>query len=157
MKPSLPLALLCLAPLALVRPARAADAPPPPPPPVDVVQIDHARVDTVFQSGAPGSFLVNSRYKVMASRRVAAPAAVEIHAKDTDVFYIVDGSATFLTGGTAVDSKEMSPNEFHAKSITGGSEHHLTKGDIIVIPAGTPHQFLQVTNPFLYFVVKVTQ
>lgn len=157
MKPSPTLALLCLAASVFVRPALAADAPAVPPPPTDVVQIDHARVDTVFTSGAPGAFLVNSAYKVMASRRVAAPAAVEIHEKDTDVFYIVDGTATFVTGGTAVDSKVTGPHELHAKSITGGTEHHLTKGDIIVVPAGTPHQFIAVTNPFLYFVVKVTQ
>jgi mannose-6-phosphate isomerase-like protein (cupin superfamily) len=69
----------------------------------------------------------------------------------------LDGSATFVTGGTAVDPKTTAPGEIRAKSITGGTERHLAKGDIIVIPHGIPHQFTQVSGPFLYFVVKVTQ
>jgi mannose-6-phosphate isomerase-like protein (cupin superfamily) len=157
MRPSPSFVALCLATLGLAAPSFAADAPALPPPPTEVIQIDHARVDAVFKTGTAGGFLSNSAYKVMAARRVAAPAAVEIHKRDTDVFYIVDGTATFVTGGTAVDAKEIGPNELHAKSITGGTEHHLTKGDVIVVPAGTPHQFMEVTNPFLYFVVKVTQ
>jgi mannose-6-phosphate isomerase-like protein (cupin superfamily) len=157
MNPSLSLPLLCLATLGLAGPAFAADAPVPAAPPTEVVQIDHARVENVFKGGTPGAFLSNSAYKVLASRRVAAPAPAEIHARDTDIFYIVDGTATFLTGGTAVDQTQTGPNEFHAKSITGGTEHNLTKGDVIVVPAGTPHQFLELTNPFLYFVVKVTK
>jgi mannose-6-phosphate isomerase-like protein (cupin superfamily) len=155
MKPTPTLALLLLASTALVRPALAAD--PLPPPPTDVVQIDHSRVENVFKTGVGGGLLLNSRYKVMVSRRVAAPAPVEVHLLDTDVFYIVEGTATFVTGGTAVDPTVTGPNELHAKSITGGTEHHLAKGDVIVIPANTPHQFIAISNPFLYFVVKVTQ
>jgi mannose-6-phosphate isomerase-like protein (cupin superfamily) len=157
MKPSLSFSLLVCAALGLASSAFAADAPPGKAPPTEVVVIDHTRVASVFTTGVGGSFLTNSLYKVIAARRVAAPAAVEIHARDTDVFYIVDGTATFVTGGTAVDQTPTGPNEFHAKSITGGTERHLAKGDVIVIPAGTPHQFLEVSNPFLYFVVKVTQ
>src|SRR5262245_39051416 len=47
-------------------------------------------------------------YKVMTSRRVE-PGQVEVHAYETDVFYIVEGGATFVTGGTVVDLKETSP------------------------------------------------
>jgi len=156
MKPSLSFALLCCL-AAAVSPAFAADTPVPAPPSKDVTVFDHARVGNAFTTGVGTGLLANSLFKVMAGRRVAAPAAVEIHTRDTDVFYIVDGSATFVTGGTAVEPKEIGPNELHATSITGGTERHLTKGDVIIIPAGTPHQFLEVTNPFLYFVVKVTQ
>jgi mannose-6-phosphate isomerase-like protein (cupin superfamily) len=157
MKPSLSFALLACAALGFGRPAFAADAPAPKPPPTEVIQYSHDRVDHTFTTGVGSALLINDLYKVMAARRVAAPAAVEIHTRDTDVFYIVDGSATFVTGGTAVNPKEIGPNEIHATSIVGGTERHLSKGDIIIIPAGTPHQFMQVTNPFLYFVVKVTQ
>ena len=157
MKLSLSLALCSLALIGLAASAAAADAPAPKAPPTEVTVIDHSRVESAFTTGVGGNFLSNRLFKVIAARRVAAPAAVEIHAKDADVFYIVDGSATFITGGTAVDVKEIGPNEFHAKSITGGTERHLSKGDVIEIPPGTPHQFIEVTNPFLYFVVKVTQ
>jgi mannose-6-phosphate isomerase-like protein (cupin superfamily) len=154
MKPSLYFALLACASVGLVRPASAADAPVLGPPPTDVVFFNHGWVDHVFTTG--GALHLNNRYKVDAARRVA-PGNVEIHTKDTDVFYIVDGSATFLTGGTAVDQKEIYPGEIRAKSITGGTERHLSKGDVIIIPQGTPHQFTEVSGPFLYFVVKVTQ
>jgi mannose-6-phosphate isomerase-like protein (cupin superfamily) len=154
MKPSAYLALLSCALLGLACSASAADAPKAPP--TDVIQFDHTRVDAALQTGVGAGLQINSSYKVMTSRRVA-PGAVEIHSLDTDVFYIVDGMATFVTGGTPVGQKQVGPNEFHATSITGGTEHHLSKGDVIIIPHGTAHQFIEVSNPFLYFVVKVTQ
>ena len=154
MKPSPYLTLLTCAILGLARSASAADAPKAPP--TDVIQFDHTRVAAALATGVGAGLQTNTAYKVLTSRRVA-PGAVEIHILDTDVFYIVDGTATFVTGGTAVDQQQVGPNEFHAKSITGGTEHHLSKGDVIIIPHGTPHQFVEVSNPFLYFVVKVTQ
>ncbi len=154
MKHPISLALLCLAASGLVRPAHAADMPPPGPPPTEVVQFSHGKVDHVFSTG--GALQVNSLYKVQAGRRIVA-GVVEIHTHDNDIFYIVDGTATFVTGGTPVDPKEVSPGELRAKSIVGGTEHQLTKGDVILIPHGIPHQFTKVDAPFLYFVVKVTE
>ena len=154
MKPFLSFAILACAVAGLVCAAPPTDAPAPQPPPTDVVFFGHDQVHQTFWTG--GSLLVNERYKVQCGRRVI-PGSVEIHTSDTDVFYILDGSATFVTGGTAVDPKTTAPGEIRAKSITGGTERHLAKGDIIVIPHGIPHQFTQVSGPFLYFVVKVTQ
>ncbi len=160
MKPTLYFALLACAVAGLLHAALVTDAPSPTPtpasgpPPTDVVFFGHDKVHQTFWTG--GALLVNNLYKVQAGRRVI-PGAVEIHVRDTDVFYILEGSATFVTGGTAVDQKTIGPGEIHAKSITGGIERHLAKGDIIVIPHGIPHQFTQVSGPFLYFVVKVTQ
>jgi mannose-6-phosphate isomerase-like protein (cupin superfamily) len=151
------IALSACALLGLARFAAAAPAP------TDVIQIDHTRIESVFNTGTNGAIQVNDLYKVMASRRVA-PGVGEIHVKDTDVFYIVDGTATFVTGGTAVDQTPVklpdgtpNPVEIHFKSISGGTEHHLQKGDAIIIPKGTPHQFTKIDGPFLYFVVKVTE
>lgn len=124
------------------------------PPPTDVVVLERAKVDDAFEKGLP--LLINSSYKIMAGRRVM-PGNVEIHEHDTDIFYITEGSATFVTGGTAVEPKSTKPGEMTAKSITGGTEHHLLRGDAIVIPSGVPHQFTEVSGTFLYFVVKVTK
>jgi mannose-6-phosphate isomerase-like protein (cupin superfamily) len=156
MKPFLSFTLLACAVAGLVFAAPPADAPAPVPgpPPTDVVFLGHDQVHQAFWTG--GALLVNERYKVLCGRRII-PGSVEIHTSDTDVFYILDGSATFVTGGTAVDQKTTAPGEIRAKSITGGTEHQLTKGDVIIIPHGTPHQFTAVSGPFLYFVVKVTQ
>jgi len=82
---------------------------------------------------------------------------VEIHERDMDIFYILEGSATFVTGGKAKEPKTTGPGEIRAKEIVGGEDRHLVKGDVIVIPNGVPHWFKEVNGTFLYYVVKVTQ
>ena len=99
--------------------------------------------------------LETAGYKVHASRRVE-PGQAEIHTLDTDVIYVVDGSATLITGGKATDAKEIAPNEFRGTKIEGGQEHHISKGEVIVIPNGVPHQFTAVTGELHYFVCKPT-
>jgi hypothetical protein len=69
------------------------------------------------------------------------------------VIYIVEGSATFVTGGKAIDPKEIAPNEIRGRAIEGGDAHQICKGDVVV-PAGLPHWFKEVRGPFLYFVCK---
>jgi quercetin dioxygenase-like cupin family protein len=120
-----------------------------------VTLIPHEKVNATFTSGG-GLLLQTNNYKIMAGRR-GGPGTVEIHEKDTDIFYIVDGTATFITGGKANEVVQKSPGEFGAKDITGGDEHHLAKGDVIVIPNGVPHWFTETSVPFLYFVVKVSK
>ena len=63
--------------------------------------------------------LETAGYKVHASRRVE-PGQAEIHTLDTDVIYVVDGSATLVTGGKAIDAKEIAPNEIRGTKIEGG-------------------------------------
>lgn len=121
----------------------------------EVSFFDSHTVDAAFGRGAvllDGSDGRN--YMVHASRR-STPGQAEIHTKDTDVVYVLDGEATLTTGGRAVDAKTTAPDELRGVSIDGGDTRSLTKGDVVVIPAGVPHQFVKVTNPFLYFVVKV--
>jgi quercetin dioxygenase-like cupin family protein len=60
-----------------------------------------------------------------------------------------------ITGGEMVGAREVAPGELRAVSVEGGSEHRLARGDVLAIPNGVPHQFVKVSNPFLYFVVKV--
>ena len=80
---------------------------------------------------------------------------VELHEKETDVFYVVDGEATFITGGKMVGGKVKSPGQWLGTDIQGGQVHHLVKGDVIVIPAGIPHWFKEVPHSVSYFAVKV--
>ena len=141
--------LLALFSLGAVTALVAADAPP-----TDVVLLDHGKVEAAFATGMP--LLVNTRYKVQTGRRVMAGQA-EVHAADTDIFYVTEGSATIVTGGTAVNGKTTGPGETRADKISNGVARRLTKGDVIVIPAGIPHQFTEVTGTFLYFVIKITK
>lgn len=119
-----------------------------------VIQIDGAKVAAAFAKG--GMLLQTNNYKLMAGRR-DAPGEVEIHEKDTDVLYITEGSATFVTGGQAPGQHAVAAGEIRAPKIIGGETRNLAKGDVIVIPPGVPHQFTAVRGPFLYFVVKVRQ
>ena len=115
--------------------------------------IDATSVSAAFGKGMP--LLETGGYKVHASRR-AEPGQAEIHTLDTDVIYVVDGSATLVTGGKAIDSKEVAPNEIRGTRIEGGDEHQITKGEVIIIPNGVPHQFTAVTGELHYFVCKPT-
>ena len=115
--------------------------------------IDGKKVAAAFAKGMP--LLETAGYKVHASRRVD-PGQAEIHTLDTDVIYVVDGSATLVTGGKAIDTKTIAPNEIRGSKIEGGEEHQITKGDAIIIPNGVPHQFTSVTGELHYFVCKPT-
>src|SRR5881296_2450952 len=115
--------------------------------------IDPKNVSAAFAKGMP--LLETAGYKVHASRRVERGQA-EIHTLDTDVIYVVDGSATLVTGGKAIDTKEVAPHEIRGTKIEGGQEHQITKGEVIIIPNGVPHQFTAVTGELHYFVCKPT-
>jgi glc operon protein GlcG len=124
-----------------------------PPATTQATFIDAKRVAAAFAKGQP--LLETPGYKVHASRRVE-PGQAEIHTLDTDVVYVVDGSATLVTGGKAIDTKEVAPNEIRGIKIEGGEEHQITKGEVIIIPNGVPHQFTAVSGELHYFVCKPT-
>jgi glc operon protein GlcG len=115
--------------------------------------VEPSKVSAAFAKGMP--LLETAGYKVHASRRVE-PGQAEIHTLDTDVIYVVDGSATLVTGGKAIDAKEIAPNEIRGAKIEGGQEHQITKGEVIIIPNGVPHQFTAVSRELHYFVCKPT-
>jgi glc operon protein GlcG len=122
-------------------------------PPAKVSFYDSTQVKEAFAKGAV-LFDQGERYMVHASRR-DAPGQAEVHAKDADIIYVLDGTATFVTGGTAVDPKTTAPDELRGKEIQGGETRQLKKGDVVIVPAGTPHWFQKVPGVFTYYVVKV--
>jgi glc operon protein GlcG len=114
--------------------------------------------DQVAAAFAKGAVLFDGtgdrNYMVHASRRDGAGKA-EVHTRDTDIIYVLDGSATFVTGGTVVDGQTTAPDEIRGASIASGETRKLAKGDVVIVPNGTPHWFQQVKGPFTYYVVKV--
>ena len=113
---------------------------------------DRAAVQRRFEEG--GLLLDCGRYKLDAGRRTA-PGEVEYHERVVDVIHVVQGSATVVAGGTMVEPRQASAGEVRARAVEGGKAHELAEGDVFAIPSGVPHQFTAVSNPFLYFVVKV--
>ena len=109
--------------------------------------------DAVAGCSKAGTFVNSPEYIVQCSHRTG-PGVVEIHTKETDVLYVIDGSATFVTGGKAQGLTEANTPQPRGTDIQGGEVHHLTKGDVIVVPAGQPHWFKEVPASVSYFVVK---
>jgi glc operon protein GlcG len=107
-----------------------------------------------FETG--GLLLDTPRYKADAGRRTA-PGEVEYHEHVADLMHVVEGSATVVTGGDMRDAREVGPGEVRARTVEGGTARQLGPGDVLVIPAGVPHQFVAVSDPFLYFVAKVAE
>jgi mannose-6-phosphate isomerase-like protein (cupin superfamily) len=112
------------------------------------------QVTAAFAKGTP--MIEVGDYKVHASRR-EGPGQVEVHTRDTDIAYVLQGSATLVTGGEPVGLQPIGPEELRGRAIAGGESRRLEPGDVVVIPNGTPHWFQQVAAPFLYYVVKVRQ
>ena len=114
--------------------------------------VAHDKVADALAKG--GSLAATKDYTVSGAHRNAA-GQVEVHDKETDILYIMDGEATFVTGGTMVGGKMSKAGQWLGTDITGGQTHHLTKGDVVTIPAGMPHWFKEVPKSVSYFVVKV--
>ncbi len=80
----------------------------------------------------------------------------EMHARDADIFFIVDGDAGLTTGGTVVDAKTTAPGEIRGTKVEGGVTQQLGKGDVVHISPNTPHQMtIAKGHSVTYFVVKV--
>jgi len=117
-----------------------------------VSYFENSQVTSAFAKGAV-LFDAGEKYMVHASRR-EKPGMAEVHTQDADIVYVLDGTATLVTGGTTVGAKTVAPDEIRGTEIAGGASRRISKGDVIIVPAGTPHWFKEVSNPFLYYVVK---
>jgi quercetin dioxygenase-like cupin family protein len=117
--------------------------------------VTYIPADQVTAAFAKGAVLVNNgNYMVHASRR-DTEGQVEVHTKDADIIYMLEGSTTFITGGTVIGAKTTAPDEIRGAGVQGGETRTLTKGDVMIVPKGTPHWFKAVSGTVLYYVVKV--
>jgi len=119
-----------------------------------VLFFDAKQVNTSFSTGAALLDGNDHNYMVHTSRR-DKPGLAEIHALDTDIIYVLQGTATIVTGGTAVEAKEVAPNELRGSRIEGGVTRQLSKGEVIIVPNNTAHWFKEVNGEFLYYTIKV--
>ena len=117
-----------------------------------VTYFDKEQVVAAFNKGAV-LFDKGEKYMVHASHRDKA-GVVELHEQDADIIYVLAGTATLVTGGEVVDGKTIAPGEIRGSDVKGGETRHIKPGDVIVVPAGTPHWFKEVPAPLDYYVVK---
>jgi mannose-6-phosphate isomerase-like protein (cupin superfamily) len=95
------------------------------------------------------------RYNTMLAHREATGGA-ELHQKMADLFVIQSGDATVVVGGAIADGHTTGPGEVRGTEVTGGERHRVSAGDVVHIPANTPHQMLlDAGHQVTYFVVKV--
>jgi mannose-6-phosphate isomerase-like protein (cupin superfamily) len=95
------------------------------------------------------------KYNTQLAHREASGGA-ELHEKMADIFVIQSGDATVVVGGAIEGSHQTAPGEIRGTSVTGGERHRVAVGDVVHIPANTPHQMLvDPGHHVTYFVVKV--
>ena len=120
--------------------------------PTAVTYVSHDKVAATMAKG--GAIIEDKGLRVLAQRRGAGEA--EVHETTNHVFIIVEGEATFVTGGTLVGAKQTAPGQIRASGVQGGQTHKLTKGDVITIPAKTPHWWKEVsTKTIAYYAVNM--
>jgi mannose-6-phosphate isomerase-like protein (cupin superfamily) len=120
--------------------------------PAAVHYIPHDQVAAVMAKGGP--IVSDPGLLVLANRRGAG--AVEYHEHTNHIFIMVDGEATFIVGGTMVDAKRTKPDQMTGSSIEGGQTFHLSKGDVITIPAKTPHWWKEISTKTVgYYAINI--
>lgn len=94
-------------------------------------------------------------YTMLAHREGTGSA--EVHEREADLFLVVAGDATLVTGGKMVKPHTQKAGEIRAESIEGGQRQKLSAGDVVHIAPNVPHQLLiEAGKPFTYFVMKVS-
>jgi quercetin dioxygenase-like cupin family protein len=84
----------------------------------------------------------------------ASPVA-EVHDNEADLFYVIEGRATQVLGGSVVGGKQTAPGQIRGAKTEGGQTYQLGKGDVMWVPAGMPHWFPEISEPLSYLLVKV--
>ena len=119
--------------------------------PTVVTYVPNSKVTEVMTKG--GEIVNDNGLIILANRRGAGE--VEVHDKTNHIFIIVEGEATFVTGGTLVGAKNTAPGQIRATSMNGGQTHQLKKGDVITVPAKTPHWWKEVsTKTIAYYAIN---
>jgi mannose-6-phosphate isomerase-like protein (cupin superfamily) len=82
-------------------------------------------------------------------------AAAELHDASDDVYYVLEGSATLVLGGKLDAPKEVEPGEWRSPKIIDGKVYEINKGDLVVVPRGTPHQRSTANKDFTMILIKI--
>ena len=86
-------------------------------------------------------------------RAAVGPAAV--HEKEAEIFYVIDGSATMVTGGKLTNESRTNPENLSGTGIEGGALRAVAKGDFIIVPENTPHWFSAINGVLILMSLHV--
>ena len=150
---------ICLAYLNVMPSIAAAQAPaepgPAPAPGSPATFKSAAELAAVLQKVSPNAagmlsspVTTNEQYRVSLIQR-AKPAGALAHPGNSELLYITEGSGTMVTGGTLVPAADGKP-----ASIANGVTQRFTKGDVFIVPVGSPHWFAAIEAPVTYLEVR---
>jgi mannose-6-phosphate isomerase-like protein (cupin superfamily) len=147
--------LFALGTNALAQAPQTPAAPPAPSPGSPAIFKAGADLDAVLKKAtvsaggmSSSSVTITDQYRVSVVHRDKAAGALA-HPGNTELLYITEGSGTVVTGGTIVPAAGGTP-----ASIANGVTQKITKGDVIIVPAGSPHWFAVVDSPITYLEVR---
>ena len=131
------------------------------PPHAAVTYINHKELaealnKNLIETGHRVPHLVDEPTVITCGHR-SGPGEVEIHEHDADVMYVIDGAATVVTGGTLIGGKPSRPGEIKGSDIRGGQTQRVSRGDVMMVPAGVPHWHTEVPHSITYLTVKVSK
>lgn len=86
-------------------------------------------------------------------RTSVGPAS--IHEKEAELFFVIDGSATMVTGGKLTEEKRTNPENLSGAGIEGGESRHIAKGDYIIVPENTAHWFSKIDSTLILMSLHV--
>jgi mannose-6-phosphate isomerase-like protein (cupin superfamily) len=112
---------------------------------VDDLQAALAKLPTDRPTSAVRVFSL-APYNVNVERRLPRPQGASLHEAQAELFYVIEGSATLLTGGSLVGPSRNGTN-LQGSGIEGGTRQAFGKGDFLIVPSGVPHQFVDITAP----------
>ena len=89
---------------------------------------------------------------VVRRRGAGSPQYAIIHPRTMEIYQIVEGTATLVTGGTLKQPlTDNGPDIYRSMAIEGGKSQKVAKGDVVVTPPGTPHWFSDIDGVITYF------
>jgi mannose-6-phosphate isomerase-like protein (cupin superfamily) len=115
--------------------------------------------ENVVDQPIKASDVLGGKASVAMLHRVKPEASALIHDYVTETYYILEGSGTFVTGGRLGDAKPTDLTRLNAGmsqtgTRIGGSSQRIKPGDIVIVPAGTPHSFSELDGPISYLVYR---
>ena len=87
------------------------------------------------------TFLQLAPYSVNMEHRVPVTQTANVHEKEAELFYVIDGGGTIITGGKLMEEKRTNADNLSGTGIEGGTSRKLGKGDFVLVPEGVPHWF----------------
>jgi mannose-6-phosphate isomerase-like protein (cupin superfamily) len=121
----------------------------------DGQRVTYVPADQVTQALENSGLMVSESDLTVIGAYRDSPGQPEAHMNVTDIYYVVAGAATLVTGGRLEESPETRPGEFLGGELVGGTERNIAAGDVVVIPPGIPHWYKDVPVEVSYYLVKV--